>query len=310
MTAPDAWNGRAVLVTGATGFIGGAAAARLARLGARVHGTSRRETAAPSFEMHACDLGDFGACDALVRRVRPEIILHLAGHPFASRDLERVAPTFRDNLQTTASILTAAARAGTARVVLPGSLEEPDNADDAASSPYAVSKWAASQYARLFHTLYQLPVTTARLFMVYGPGQRDLKKLIPGTIASLLRREPPRISSGERPVDWVFIDDVVDGLLAAALAPDAAGRTVDVGTGTLTTVRTVVETLAALVPGSPAPNFGVVPARPNEQVRAANTAQSRDLTGWSPRVKLRDGLARTIEWVKSMPAGSLERAAS
>lgn len=90
----------------------------------------------------------------------------------------------------------------------------------------------------------------ARLFMVHGPRQRDFTKLIRGSIVKLLRGAAPKITSGERPMDWAFVEDLVDELLAAALAPGIDGRTVDIGTGGIR-VRQVVETLAELVLGSP-----------------------------------------------------------
>jgi nucleoside-diphosphate-sugar epimerase len=155
----------------------------------------------------------------------------------------------------------------------------------------------------MFHSLYSLPVVVARLFMVYGPGQRDPKKLIPSVIGSLLRKEPPRVSSGERPVDWVYIDDVVSGILALGQAPGVEGKTVDIGTGVLTTVRGVVETLAELIPGAPAPEFGSVTTRRDEQVRAARVEQTRATMGWSAQVGLSDGLSRTIEWFRDQRGG-------
>jgi UDP-glucose 4-epimerase len=256
--------------------------------------------------MRMCDLARIEACRALFAETGPEIVVHTAGHPFAARDLERVIPTFNDNLATTVNILTCAAESGKTRVVLAGSLEEPGpgEAGAAISSPYAMSKWAASGYARMFHSLYSLPVVVARLFMVYGPGQRDPKKLIPSVIASLLRGHAPRASSGERPVDWIFIDDVVSGLLALAQAPGVEGKTVDIGTGVLTTVRGVVETLAEIIPGAPAPEFGSVPSRRDEQVRAARAEETRATIGWSARVALRDGLARTVEWFRAGAGGA------
>ncbi len=299
----QSWSGRRVLVTGATGFIGAATTRRLVALGASTSGVTRREPdASAPCPMHRCDLADLAQCRALIERTKPDVVIHTAGHPFAARDLARIEPTFRDNLETVVNLLTATAQTGISRVVLCGSLEEPepDDAAGALSSPYAISKWAATNYARLFHSLYQHPVVIARLFMVYGPGQNDLKKLIPGSILSLLRGEAPKISSGERPVDWVFVDDVVDGLLACATAPGVAGLRIDIGTGVLTTVRRVVETLAELIPGAPAPQIGSVPTRAAEQVRAARTDQTRAHLGWAPAIDLRRGLERTIDWYRSM----------
>ncbi len=299
------WRGRRVLVTGATGFIGAATASRLLREGAIVSGTSRRDTGSrEGISMHCCDLADLASVRALIEREKPDAIIHTAGHPFAARDLARVEPTFRDNLETVVNLLIATSETRTPRVVLCGSLEEPE-ADDAAgalSSPYAISKWAATNYARLFHALYQHPVVIARLFMVYGPGQNDLKKLIPGSILALLRKESPAISSGERPVDWVYIDDVVSGLLACASAPGSDGKRIDIGTGVLTTVRGIVETLARLIPGSPAPRFGSAPSRAAEQVRAARIEETRAALSWAPSIDIHTGLQRTIDWYRTHAA--------
>lgn len=307
----NSWAGRRVIVTGATGFIGRAVASKLVALGAIVHGTSRRapdlshDPSTPERSaVNTCDLSSLDQCRSLVETLRPEFVIHLAGHPFAARDLSRVIPTFQNNLASTVNLLTCIAETTRAKVVLAGSLEVPDsiagsnNSAKIASSPYALSKWAAAAYAQLFHSLFQLPVAIARLFMVYGPGQHDPKKLIPSTITSLRAGRAPEISSGTRPVDWIYIDDVVDGILAITSTPGVEGRTIDIGTGVLTTVRGIVEMLAEIIPGGPAPIFGAVPTRTDEQVRAAKVEETRSLIGWSSRVPLRAGLTNTVDWFR------------
>lgn len=209
-----------------------------------------------------------------------------------------VLPTFHTNLLSTVNLLTAAAEVECRRIVLAGSLEEPESNDGAPSSPYAASKLAATTYARMFWELYKTPITSARIFMVYGPGHRDVKKLIPFTILSLLREEPPAVSAGARLVDWVFIDDVISGLIALAHAPGIEGQSLDIGTGTLTSVRDIVLSLTKTVGSKVQPAFGAVPERPTEQVRAADTARTTALTGWKPVVTLAEGLQRTVDYYR------------
>ena len=301
---------RTVLVTGGSGFIGAHLCRRLQREGARVHATSRREAAdgAEGAAWHRLDLADAEAAGRLVDQLEPEIVFHLASHVAGARDMALVRPTFEANLASTVHLLEAATRRGCRRFVQVGSLEEPDPGEALAtpSSPYAAAKAAASSYARMFHALYGTPVVLARLFMVYGPDQRDLRKLIPYVILSLLRGERPELSSGERPVDWIYVDDVVEGLLRIAGVEELDGQRVDLGTGELMTVRGVVEELFARLAPDAAPPFGSMPDRPMEQVRKADVAATARQLGWQPGTSLRQGLEQTVAWYRQrLEAGEL-----
>ncbi len=286
------------LVSGASGFIGSRLCARLCALGFEVHGISRREVSPvqDGIHWHRANLADFDSARAVVRAVRPDLFFHLASHVSGSRDLAALMPTFRDNLASTVHVLTALAETGCSRCVLAGSLEEPDfgRGQIVPGSPYAAAKGATSLYAGLFHELYGLPVAMARIFMVYGPGQRDTAKLVPYAIRSFLRGEQPSFSSGVRLVDWVYVDDVVEGLIALVRDPRAEGRTVDLGSGELYTVRDVVLEIANLIGVEDSITFGCLPDRPMEQVRRANLADTEATIGWRPRIGLSEGLGRTV----------------
>lgn len=287
------------LVTGASGFIGAHLCRRLARDGVRVVGVGRSHPDRLPAGIHPCtaDLADPREAEELIRREKPDVVFHLASCVTGGRDASLVRPTFEANLASTVHLMSAAAaQGGCRRFILTGSLEEPDSVQSAPSSPYAASKAAASAYARMFHALYGFPAVLARVFMVYGPDQKDEKKLVPYVVDSLLRGQAPRMSSGTRLVDWIFVDDVVEGLLRMADADGLGGRTVDLGTGQLESVRSAVERIARLMQ-SPVPlQFDPAADRPMEQVRAADVAQTQALLGWQPRIGLDDGLLRTIEW--------------
>ena len=81
---------------------------------------------------------------------------------------------------------------------------------------------------RMAHELYGTSVVVLRTLMTYGPRQLE-RKFIPATILSLLRQTPPRLSSGERRLDWIYVDDAIDAYIAAAIAPQIEGETLDVG---------------------------------------------------------------------------------
>jgi nucleoside-diphosphate-sugar epimerase len=298
MSSPPALAGRKALVTGASGFIGSRLCQRLVRERAEVHGVSRSQRTSSVIQWWSADVCDTESLLALVREVKPDFIFHLASHVSGSRGLDAVLPTFRANLLSSVNVLLAAADVDCGRVVLAGSLEEPgsEEGQPVPVSPYAAAKSAAGTYGRMFQNLYDVPVVTLRIFMVYGPGQRDVTKLVPYVITSLLRGEAPALSSGARPVDWIYVDDVVDALIASATADAVLGETVDVGSGVLTPIRAVVEGIVDLIKPSVEPRFGALPDRPNERIRVADVERTQALLGWVPGTPLEQGLSATVDW--------------
>ena len=296
------FSGRTVLVTGARGFIGCHLCSELLRQGAIVHATSRTEQPGDHRLLwHLADCSHPATAMDLVDRIQPDVIFHLAGYVNGGRDLAHVRPSLEANYLATVNLLLAVTKLQNCRVVLANSLEEPDVSETqrAPCSPYAASKFAATTYARMFHALYGTHVAITRIAMGYGPGQWDLKKLVPYVTLSLLREKAPDLSSGERRCDWIYIQDVVCGMLLAATSSRCAGQTVDLASGTLTSLRTVVLEIVDLLGSSIAPNFGALPDRPLERLRPADIATTKALTGWQPSTSLRAGLASTVDWYRS-----------
>jgi UDP-glucose 4-epimerase len=312
MTSNISLAGRRALVTGASGFIGSTLCRRLTQAGMEVHGVSRTERGATDYctRWWPCRLDDIEAVRALFRTARPDFVFHLASHVAGSRAIELVLPVFSANLTSTVNLLAAATELGCERILLTGSLEEPEPGPDHAvpSSPYAAAKFAASAYGRMFHALYNSPVVILRVFMVYGPGQQDVNKLVPYVVLGLLKGEVPKLSSGTREVDWIYVDDVVEGFVAAAAAPGIEGSTLELGTGQSVTVRGVVEELVNIIRPTVSPEFGAVPERPLEQIRVANVEDSYRQLGWSAQTTLNDGLSRTVEWYRAQFISGSEKA--
>ena len=240
---------------------------------------------------------DIARVQSLLNEIRPEVIFHLSGLATAATDVELVLPTLHSSLLSTVNLLTAAAEIGCRRIILAASLTEPMMKDTEATpdSPYAAAKWASSAYGRMFYKLYGTPVVIVRPFMTFGPGQ-DFRKLIPHVTLSLLRGEAPRLSSGRWEADWIYVDDVINGLLTAAQAPDVEGCTIDLGSGTLVSVRSVIQRLIDLTASRVDPLYGVLPDRPFEQLRVADTTYAFAKLGWKSTTPLIEGLKSTVNW--------------
>jgi nucleoside-diphosphate-sugar epimerase len=290
------------LITGGSGFIGQHLCRRLCAEGQSVHATSRRPRASQpnGLVWHEVDLADLASARRLLAAVKPEVVYHLAGAVGASPDLGLVVPTFTSLLTSTVNVLIAASEAGCRRIVLTASLTEPLAADGTATphSPYAAAKWAASGYGRMFHELYDAPVVILRPFMTYGPGQAS-SKLIPDVTLSLLRGARPKLSSGKTSADWVYIDDVIEGFVAAGTAPAIEGATIDLGSGQLTRMSDLVKRLVEISGSRIEPDFGALPNRPNENAIAADLLLAEELLGWQPTTSLETGLKHTVAWYRA-----------
>ena len=291
--------GRRVLLTGATGFIGGHLWESLAAAGSEILAVGRRglEEGLPAgSRFRSLELTNFDDVLAALLDFRPEVIYHLAGKVNAGREADLILPTMHANLVGTVNLLRAALEAESGRFVWVGSSELSSRAPVA--SPYAASKAAARVYLQLFSAQYGLPVVAAHPFSVYGPGQAE-GKLIPYTILCMLRGEPPRLSSGLQVRDFVYVEDVVNGLLRAGVEDKAIGSEIDLGSGEGRSVRDVIGLIQRLSGTTVEPQFGARPERAGEMRQVADVAAARTILGWEPGRSLEEGLRETIEWYRA-----------
>jgi UDP-glucose 4-epimerase len=299
---------QSALVTGGGGFIGTRLCRRLAQEGTDVHAVGRNHASHLEgiARTWAVDVSREQSVRELIAAIRPEIVFHLASAVVGSRELAQVWPTFENNLASTVNLLIAATEAGCKRIVLTGSMEEPrpDNPDPRPPSPYAAAKWASTVYARMFHSLYDAPVVALRVFMVYGPGQQDGTKLIPYVGRCFLDGVAPKLASGRRLVDWVYVDDVVEACMRVLDAPEALGKTMDVGSGMRMSIREVVERLARLTAASVRPLYGALPDRPLESDPVADVDRTYEVLGWRAMTDLDAGLRSTVDWLRNREVDS------
>jgi UDP-glucose 4-epimerase len=311
----DELRGRRVLVTGAAGFIGSHLTRRLVNEGAEVHAlTSTVSSVYPTrlldvrddILLHEANLTDRSAMDALVGVSSPEIVFHLGAYTHVGKSWQRVDECIQANVQGTVNLLQALAPKGYARFVntgtseIYGDIEVPFREDALVNpiSPYAVSKYAAERYCRMFHQGHDWPIVNVRPFNAYGPAQSP-DRVIPEIIVRALRSQPLRMTQGRQTREFNFVDDLVDGFVLAGVAPDIEGQVINIGCGEEVSMRDLATTILDLMGNPIEAQFGALPDRPTEIWRMyCDSTKARTLLGWKPRHTLSEGLGRTIEWYR------------
>jgi dihydroflavonol-4-reductase len=319
-----------VLVTGATGFTGGHLARGLAAQGREVVALVRDEGRAGSLKTDGITLakGDIRDADAVERAATgAEVVYHIAA-------IYRQAGLREDeyravNARAVATVIEAAARAGVKRVVhcstvgVHGDVEHPPANEDAPLKPgdiYQVTKLEGERVAREAAASTGVEVAIARPTGIYGPGDRRLLKLFRG----VARRQFLVLGSGEIFYHLTYIDDLVEGFRLCGEVPAAAGRTYILAGAEVTTLNELIRIIADVARVKPptrrlpvwpfwvagaaceaicAP-FGIEPPLYRRRVdfftksRAFHIGRARRELGYAPRVSLREGIARTLEWYR------------
>lgn len=301
------------LVTGGAGFIGSNLADALLAEGHEVRviddlSTGRRENvpAAATFLEGSITDGDLlqRAVDGV------EVIFHEAALGSVARSVQNPLASDEVNTRGTLAVLDAAHRLGVRRVVLASSSSvyggagvrpTPESTPLVPRSPYAVTKQAGEEYARVYAELHGLETVALRYFNVYGPRQRPdsaYAAVIPLFIDALRRGESPQVhGDGRQSRDFAFVDDVVAANLAAATAPAevCSGKVYNVAGGKEQSLLDLLDVLRDVLDRD-VPAVHVDP-RPGD-VRhsyADLSAAAADL-GYRPSIDFREGLARTVAY--------------
>ena len=313
------WSNKKVLVTGAGGFIGSHLAERLVEAGAKTRALVhyRADGASGWLENSACrdDIeiiaGDVRDGESVLRAVRGvDIVFHLAaliGIPYSYH-----APVsyVRTNIEGTLNILAAARDLNIERVVHTSTSEVYGTARDVpiselhplqAQSPYAASKIGADKLAEAFFHSFGLPVVTLRPFNTFGPRQ-SARAVIPTIITQCLTLPRIRLGNIHPTRDFNFVSNTVDGYVQASAAPDAVGRTINIGSGREVSIEEIAKTIAKNI-GRPI-TIDFEPERvrpPDSEVErlVADSSMARKMLGWQPSVSLEEGLRVTIDWLQS-----------
>lgn len=298
------------LITGAAGFLGSALANRLAWEGHQVRGLDDLSTGDPRVLSQNVlftrgDVNDRPKLWTLLQEV--DCVYHLAARVSVPESVMYPREYNAVNVSGTVGLMEAMRDVGVRRVVLISSgavygdqQEQPlrESAIPAPRSPYAVSKLAAEYYVRTIGGLWGIETVSLRVFNAYGPGQH-LPASHPPVIPNFLRHAVRGGSivvhgQGLQTRDYVFVDDIVDAMVAASTAPGINNLVINVGSGTETSLRELVRLVLELVSKTvevienPRTDPGVSRMR-------ADLILAREKLNYQPRVNLQEGLRLTLD---------------
>lgn len=306
-------DGGTVLVTGAGGFIGSAVVEALVTRGARVRALAAAPGQTiwelpPDVSPVFADIEDGETLAGMAAGA--DVAIHLAGPPSVHASFQSPLEYGRVHASGTLAILDACRAAGVPRFVYVSSAEVygrpevnpvPEGHPLDPRSPYAAGKAAAEHFVRAYAYSFGMQAVVLRPFSVYGPRLR--RQSVMATILWQALEDDEVVLADLAPVrDYCFLDDVVEGVLAAASAPRLPETTFNLGSGTGTSVGEVAA-LALRLAGREVP----IRADPSRRRPAgtdvdrlvADRSRADAVLGWTPAVWLEDGMCRTLAWMEA-----------
>ncbi len=334
VTKPNFWLDRNVLVTGATGLVGSWLCARLLGCGARVAALVR--DADPQSQLLTSgdylkisvingDLADLETVERAVVQHQAETVFHIGAQAVVAVGEALPLETFESNIRGTYNVLEACRRQSSSvqRVVVASSdkaygsqatLPYTEDMPLQGRRPYEVSKSCADLLARAYFESYRLPVGIARCGNIYGGGDLNWSRLIPDTIRSTLRGEPPVLrSNGTYVRDFVYVKDVVRAYMTLAEALDdqsVQGEAFNFSAERPYTVIEVVEAVQKLIPETARPPVILDVAQGEIESQYLDSTKARRTLGWSATFSLDEGLRETIAWYRDLLGDVLPARAS
>ena len=309
------------LVTGGAGFIGSHLAEELLRRGHRVRVVDNLSTGLRHNLDHIRsevafiegDLADRAVARAAVAGV--DYVLHQAALPSVPRSVEDPVGSHRANVDATVNVLAEARDAGVKRLVYAGSssvygdgpvLPKREDMLPRPLSPYALQKLVAEQYCQMFTKLYDFETVAIRYFNVFGPRQNPASPysgVISLFFAAILDgRQPTIYGDGEQTRDFTYVTNVVDGVLLACEAPQAAGEIINVATGGRTSLNELLETMNRLAGTRVQPVY-LAPRAGDVRDSQADISKAQGLLGYTPSTPFEEGLSKTLAWCKAAATG-------
>ncbi len=309
--------GKNILVTGATGLVGSHLTEFLVQAGANVVATFRsldprsyfsEKKLGEAVTLAICDLKDAGRVFDVVTRYEIDAVFHVAAQPIVDTAYYNPRETFEDNINGTINILEAARQYPRVTGVVVASSDKAygkdcvnvsEDAPMAGDHPYEVSKSCADLIARTYAKTYGLPVAVSRFGNIYGPGDLNVNRLVPGILKAAFLDETLSVrSDGTFIRDYVYVKDVVQGYLKLMeRIEDIKGEAFNFSAGYAYSVTEMVEKVGEVL--GKRISYTIVNNQKNEiPEQTLNAEKAARVLGWKPAFTFEDSIRATAKWYR------------
>ncbi len=313
------YKGKKVLVTGGTGFVGSCVVKKLIVAGAEVCVASRPSGGIVKkmdrlrevkriIKMINLDLLDDPAVHDAISTFMPAVVVNAAAVPNSNRTLDALDDQIQGNFITAVNLVKVAAKNKIGKFVHIGSIAEYGDSPspfvetmrEQPTYPYSLSKIMATHAVLLYGKLSGMATTVVRPAAVFGPTQDFGLMLIPNIIKSAIDGKNFDMNPGDQIRDFVYVEDLVDGILIAGASPHSDQQIFNLGGNKGYKVKDVATMLNKLMGNSIRINFGAEPYRPRDAMECyMDASKAEKILGWRARTPIEIALRQTVNWYNS-----------
>ncbi|MBF0540564.1 MAG: GDP-mannose 4,6-dehydratase [Nitrospirae bacterium] len=302
-----------ILITGGSGFIASHLTKRLLNEGADVTIITKYNSVFENIRLSSVwdDIrvieADLRNIDSLkqVKDLKPQIIYHMSAYNHVGDSFLHVSEALTCNSNATANLFGAYKEferfvyISTSEVYgYQTSVPFTETMTPFPISPYSVGKYSGELYSKMMHHVYNLPIVIVRPFNTFGPYQSP-RAVIGEMMIKCLEGKEIKATEGKQTREFNYVENIVDGLLAAGIADKAIGEIINICAGCEISIKELITLIHKLTESSSELKFGAIPYRPTEIWRMyGDNTKSKEILKWSPKLTFEEGLKESIEWYR------------
>lgn len=299
-----------ILIVGGAGFIGTNLVKQLLKLGSKVTSLSlkrkKNKLTHKNLKHIFCDYTKFNLLKKKINKPF-EYVINLGGYIDHSKFFAKGRLVIDNHFLSTMNLLSSLRKEKLKRYLHIGTCDEygsntspiKENCKEDPITSYALAKLSSINLLVMLNKTENFPATALRLFLVYGPHQKT-DRLIPQVINGCLKKKNFPVSKGNQLRDFCYVDDVINAIILSLIKKRALGEVFNVGSGKPVSVKFIINKISKIIKQGK-PQFNKIPFRKNENLKLYPSINKMSkILGWKPKTNLNQGLAKTINYYKTI----------